>query len=625
MTNVYTIAHHAPRTGYFVGSFSLRGPRGPAVLRGPFNEIASAISRCPESTTYTFDAISDNWTAAMRPGLDVRPEEMVCDIPWVEREGPPLDHAVHPDTIARIAQIMPVIEAIGTKAEKLSAGKPYQVASSPNTQRFKVVFVGNHHLVEAYADVDARAPFVRWVFLARRIDGQSGSTLRISWPWLSRTMQIDFGAIEIRRIVVPTAIDPTALEQQAIENAIAAYGGRWFGIPHVWGGDLLDQPIVRGRAGGCPWDLRDYMGRDNPNAPGVDPTFGSTWTALLWPVEGLPDPRRLGDLIVWGVDCGFARRPQHWDTLRIKEPDGKHTLHKGQPYDAEDAAFFGVGPQFRTGPDVFTTHDHEHRSVAPLAVCAALTGDVAAREVAESFLAAESWERSVTMDWPQAGRGQGLPWIAGATLARLLDPNGWLVQRWRAHDAKRLEQYHASRKVGPLVTVGGLYTRGSPWVVDGVEQPYSDPYEQATIALALWLSGHVGEAFGHARSLITGLWWDAETEAFPRRCHGAYNQRWRDGDWPHEVRIGQPINDDLRPGGDALGMWVGAGLRVFLLAAKALGDAGDPRGNDPWLPIARAAIRDLDPVLTSVSDGELLAAAHRAWWGTLPELVREPE
>ncbi len=621
MTNVYTIAHHAPRTGYFVGSFSLRGPRGPAVLRGPFNEIASAISRCPESTTYTFDAIADNWTAARRQGLVIGSHEQVCDIPWVEREGPPLDHAVHPDTIARLAQLMPVIEAIGTKPERLAASDPYLVASSPNTQRFKIAFAGNHHLVEAYADVDARAPFVRWVLFARRLDGQSGSSLRISWPWLSRTMQIDFGAIGIRRIVVPTAIDPNAIEQQAIANAGDVEGGLWLGIPHVWGGDLLGQPIVRDPMWGSNIvDIGALRGRDNPNAPGVDPTFGSTWTAPIWPAEGLPDPRALNEMRFWIVDAGYARRPQHWHALRYLTPDGEHTLHKGQPYGRDDADHFEVGAQYRTGPDVYTTHDHEHRSVAPLAVFAALTGDVSARSVAESFLAAECWERSVTMGWTQAGRGQGLPWIAGTTLARLFHQEERVHRMWRDHDAKRLAQYHATKRVGSLVTVGGLYTRGSPWGVDGVEQPYSDPYEQATIALALWLSGHVGEAFAHSRSLITGLWWDSSG-----RCHGAYNQRWRDGDWPHEVRIGQPINDDLRPGGDALGMWIGSGLRVFLLAAKALGDAGDPRGNDPWLPIARAAIRDLDPTIANLPDGEILAAAHRAWWGALPELVREPE
>jgi hypothetical protein len=614
MTQVHYIAHHAPRTGYFVGSFSLRGPRGPAVLRGPFNEIASAISRCPESTTYTFDAIADNWTSARRQGLTTSSLDQVCDIPWVEREGPPLDHAVHPDTIARLAQLMPLIEAIGTKAEKLSARPPYQVASSPNTMRFKVAFSGDYHRVDAYADVDARAPFVRWVILARRIDGQSGSTLHISWPWLSRTMQIDFGAIEIRRIVVPTAIDLTALEQQAIENADAVEGGIWHGIPHVWGGDLLGQPIVRGRAGGCPWDLRDYMGRDNPNAPGVDPTFGSTWTALLWPVEGLPDPRRLGDLIVWGVDCGFARRPQHWDVLAVMEPDGKHTLHKGQPYDAEDAAFFGVGPQFRTGPDVFTTHDHEHRSVAPLAVCAALTGDVAAREVAESFLAAESWERSVVMGWMQPGRGNGLPWIAGSLLARVTGDTS-LVVAWNHHSSERLRQLRDKRLQGYPITVAGTYFRGSPWLVDGAEQPYSDPYEQATIVVACWLEfRRTGDrefaeiALELGRGVVAGHYRDSDGTA-----RAAYNMRWLGGNWPHTP--GGPINGDLRPGGDALSRWAGCGLHCYLLAGDALGIAD---AAEPWRVFARGLIPDLARGAEALPDGEWLAAWHRGWLGVAP-------
>lgn len=613
MTTVYAIAHHAPRTGYFVGSFSLRGPNGPATLRGPCNELASAISRCPESTTYTFDAIADNWTAARRKGLDV------YDIPWVEREGPPLEHAVHPDTLARITSLIPDVVAMGDRPDRLDASKPVLFTSSPSTQCFRVVFQGLYHRAEAYAYVDARAPFVRWTILASRDDGQSGSGLRVTWPWQSMQGDIEFGAMLVLRAVCETVIDPTEIERQAIENARAVRGGLWLGVSHAWGGDLLGQPIVKDpRCDGVM--VEELRGRENPNAPGVDPTFGSTWTAPIWPSDDLPDPRVLDQMRLWTVDAGYAFRPQHWHALHFVQPDGEHTLHKGQPYGRDDADHFELGAQYRTGPDVYTTHDHEHRSVAPLAVFAALTGDIAARSVAESYLAAECWERSVTMGWTQAGRGQGLPWIAGATLARLFEPTERVHRMWRDHDAKRLAQYHATKRVGSLVTVGGLYTRGSPWVVDGVEQPYSDPYEQATIALALWLSGHVGEAFAHARSLITGLWWDSSG-----RCHGAYNQRWRDGDWPHEVRIGQPINDDLRPGGDALGMWVGAGLRVFLLAAKALGDAGDPRGVDPWLPIARAAIRDLDPTIANLPDGEILAAAHRAWWGAIPELVHEPE
>lgn len=638
--NPQAIAHHAPETGYFVGSFSIRGPNGPATLRGPFDEIASAISRCPESTTYLFDAIADNWLPARRAVPNENAGEMVVDIPWVERAAPDLPHSVHADTLARIVDLVPVADAIGDRPERFTATAPMRIADCPNAHRFVVEWHGSHHVVAGWADVDARAPFVRWTLIARRRDGQVGSAISFRWPWMMREIEIGFGEAATLRVVCPTAIDPSDIEAQAIANATrGAQGyrasGLWLGIPHEWGGDLLGQPIVRGTSRivalaqaemawqdstrGSPW-LDRWGGRANPNAPGVDASFGSTWTAPLWPQTGLPDPRVLHAMRE--AVHRYERRPQHWHPLASLTPDGVHTLHKGQPYDAADAAHFGIGPQFRTGPNEFATHDHEHRAVAPLAVFAALTGDVAAIELCASYLAAECFERSVVNGWVQAGRGQGLPWIAGATLVRLFDADEDVTLRWADHDARRITQYHAAKRTGPLVTVGGLYTRGSPWLdASGAEQAYSDPYEQATIAVALWLSGHVGEAFDHARSIVTGIWWDSAG-----RAHGAYNQRWLDGNWPHEVRVGQPINDDLRPAGDPLGMWVGAGLRVFLLAAQRLRDAGDPRGDHPWLPVARAALRDMDPVLDTLSeDGELFAAAHRSWWGAIPELVRESE
>ena len=42
---VFDIAHNAPLSGWFYGTFAVSGPDGPATLRGPFEEIACAVRR----------------------------------------------------------------------------------------------------------------------------------------------------------------------------------------------------------------------------------------------------------------------------------------------------------------------------------------------------------------------------------------------------------------------------------------------------------------------------------------------------------------------------------------------------------------------------------------------------
>lgn len=625
----WAVAQHMPAAGYFTGSFALRGPNGPATLRGPMNEIASAIRRSPEATVYRFDAFAQNWLPFARAGItDLPPGERIVDVPWADRDGPDLGFSVNPETLAKIMSLVPDALAMGPNAELLPAPTFERIVESPNVHVFAFKWRGEKHYIDGWAEVEARAPFIRWTLIPRRYDAQPIGSMSFSWPWLTIQRQIGFADVNVARVTIQMPTDPSEIEQKAFANAVFPGGLRmagttriWRGVPHKWGGDLFGQGIVLGSArvtalvAAQRQNPRPWAGRDNPNATGVDASFGSTWTAPIWPQVGAPDPRVLESMLA--VADIYGARPCHWSEpivggiLRVV-PGRALTLHKGQPYDRTDADSIIVGAQYRGTMNGLETYDHEHRSIGPLAVYATLTGEHGAHYIADSYLAAECYERSVANGWVQPGRGQGLPWIAGGILARITNDEH-LRDAWAAHDVKRLAQYNSAKKSGPKVTVGGLYERGSPWgeTSDGA---YSDPYEQGTIVMALLLNGHVAEAFEHGKGLVPGIWWDEKGIA-----HGAYNQRWHGGDWPHELRIGQPINDDLAPSGDALGMWVGAGLRAFITAASRTSNLGvDP------VPIARAAVRDLDPVLLTIPDGELLCAAHRSLWEVPivePELV----
>lgn len=630
MTNVYTIAHHAPRTGYFVGSFSLRGPRGPATLRGPFDEIASAIRRCPESTVYQFDAFAENWRPHARQNVpNLGADEQIVDLPWIEREGPPLEFAAHPSTVDRMMDLAPEIDAAG---EALSEPSIERVIATPNLHRFRLTWnAGKLVCATAIADVDARFPWVRWTISVRRRDAQHGGTATIRWPWKLCQRQLKFGSLNALRVLCVTAQDPTEIEQRAIRNmTVDSYDGpvwtAWHGIPHDWNGDFLGQPIVRGprelavRIAGESWSGMQLGGRVNPNAPGVDPTFGTTWTAPLWPTEGLPDPRVLTALREGATV--YAMRPCHWlepDTTRRLDPWSEHaglTLHKGQPYDRKEADELEIGRQYRSDIDsAWGTFDHEHRSVAPLATYLALTGDPLAEMSVDSMLSAETYERSVLMAWMQAGRGNGLPWIAGSLLARVTG-DASLVVAWNQHSDERLRQLRDKRLQGFPISVAGTYLRGSPWLdSSGNEAPYSDPYEQATIVVALWLEHRrtgIREfaqlALELGRGVVAGHYRDSDGIA-----RAAYNMRWLGGAWPHKP--GEAIHDDLRPGGDALSRWAGSGLHAYLLAGDALGITD---AQEPWRVEARELIRDLARGAEELPPGEWLAAWHRGWLGVAP-------
>ena len=610
---VFDIAHNAPLSGWFYGSFAVRGPDGPATLRGPFEEIACAVRRSPESTVYRFAAIADNWKSFARV---TEAASMVVDVPWVERTGPELEFAPHPSTLAKIMDLVPQCIPDGT-GDRLSETTRDRIAATAAAHIFRSLLDGDSHYVEAWAEVPSFAPVVFWTLIPRRRDAQAVGSMRFAWPWHSEERNFGFAAIDPVRVALVTAVDPNDAEAKAIANS--ANARIWEGVPNNWGGDLLMQEIVRGtpRIAALvaeeellyPAPGWDWGGRDNPNATGVDRSFGSTFTAPIWRHNGKAEPRALAMLRLTSTKYGL--RPCHWSEPGVSSilrvvPQRALTMHKGQPYERAEADLLRIGTQYRGENAGLGTYDHEHRSVAPLAVHALLTGDWASHYIADSYLAAECYERSVANGWVQPGRGQGLPWIAGKLLQRITNDTH-LDLAWEAHNQKRHAQYVGARLVGPDIITGGLYTRGSPWVEGGVEQPYDDPYEQGMIVLALLLNGWTTDAYKHGKGLIAGVWWDEQG-----RAHGAYNRRWKDGRWPHAIAIGQPVNDDLAKSGDALGMWVGAGLRAFLVAANRLSMLGLPP-----VAVVEQALRDMDPVLDTLPDGELLAAAHRSMFGTV--------
>lgn len=622
---VFMVAHHTPLSGYFTGVFALPGPDGPPNLRGPFDELASAVRRSPESTVYRFDAFADVWArlGAERPVICAPAWIRVVDIPWVDRDGPPMPFAPHPATIAHIVDLAPLVRAFGVNLEELRKTRQERVAETDSVHIFECEWEGSESGVRGWCEVESRANFVRWTLMPMRKDRQALGSTNFTWPSKLIRTEHHFGSASAVTVIVPTS-NENEYERIALLNAESCAGRPWPGIAHNWSTMLL-QPVVRGTlriAQFAPFDFTpNWGGRDNPNATGVDPSYGATWTAPLFPSEAPPSPHILTRMRP--AISRYASRPCHWlepgTIQRLRVVDGRQlTLHKGQPYERAEADVLGIGTQFKG--DGFTdywtplgTYDHEHRSVAPLAVYCVLTGDLWAHHIADSYLAAECYERSVANGWVQGGRGQALPWIAGKLLQRITNDND-LVVAWDRHNAKRIEQYRRTRMVSPDVIVGGVFRDGSPW--GGGTGAFFDPYEQSLLVTALMLNGHVQDAFEHGRGLVTGLWWSEDGI-----CHAAYNQRWIDGPWPHPIKVGQPLNDDLRAGGEALGTWIGAGLRSFVLAADRLSRLGDPR-----VQMALVALRDLDKTLPTIQqDGELFAAAHRSGYGTVIDVIRPPE
>ena len=690
MTRVFTIAHHAPTTGYFGGGFTIPGNDGPDLLRGPVGEIASAVSRTDEFTEYRFDAVAENWTAAARRTLAAtfKNGEMVCDIPWIEVADTVLQFSAHPDTLKRMLDLVPVIEIDGIDGERLKESFREKIIDTPSMQCFHFKFTGVRHFAEAWAEIDARSPWVRWLFIVRRRDGQAGGNVTATWPWKREAIGvIGFAGLTVKRTVCVTVMDPNEYERQAIQNSKL-----WHGVPHTWKTDLLGLPIIVG-----PLRMKSYMqgiidnnegikfaGRDWPNSGGVDASFGPTYTAPIWIESNYPDPRIIEQMMV-AADI-MALRPCHWaepgqDSILRVDQSRSFTDWTGQPYTRAEADSIGIGYQYRGSNGIWGMYDEEHDSSGVLGVTTVMTGDRILRYICDSCLATECYGRSVKYGYVQPGRGQGNPWIVGIMLARLTaDPH--LKEAWAERNALRKTQYLAKRKKGPIVCVGGLYDRGSPWtataraaseidpttfrvglnqiVSNTVIKPgdlidftvgqatihsavkkvisydlqnktcvlqlepmagqlplvngaavtttarYYDGYEQGILTAALYLSGDMQSAFDHGKGLLTSCLWGNVS------CAGAYNVRWLDGDWPHAIEIGMQVNEDQKPGGGALGMWVGQGLACFVLAARNLGRQGEKE-----VLVAQAALRDLFPTINYISESELLCATHRSMFNSI--------
>lgn len=596
---VFDVVHDVPETGYFTGVFALP-PGSPPRLVNSLGDVAVALRRTAASAVYTFVSHAKRWPAEVRGTLD-------APMTWrLASSAPPF--ALHP-SITASSGVPPTLT--DDHGSRLVASAPKLWLSSSNRQVYRVTWRldASDVVCIGYGIIDRGMPYVRWILRPRSRTGQAGGCVTIAWKTGHTQVFLDFGTARTVSIVVPAASDLSTSEQEAVDNASPEFSSDRLGLVREWRGDFLTHPVVRG--GPRTRGIVDVTGRANPNATGVDATFGVTWTAPVWN-DQTPSVRNVYRLLD-AAAFNYGERPCHWldpdsggiETLRVV-PQRALTLHKGQPYGDNDANVLGVGPQIHGANGGWFTYDHEHRSVAMLAAAVALTGDLALAEIADSYLAAECYERSVMNNWPQPGRGQGLPWLAGKHL-QLVSTDAHLIDAWTAHDGIRLQQYRASRRVGTDVTVGGLYQRGSPWG-ENAEGAYSDPYEQGTVVSALLANGHVQEAFDHGRGLIPGLWWDENGV-----CHGAYNQRWRGGSWPHALRVGQPLNEDLAPAGGALGLWVGAGLFDFVRAAKVLG-----RESDPLVAIAKQALRDMQAAIAGIGEGELLAALHRSTLSEVP-------
>lgn len=595
------VLHEVPMSGYFVGRFAIPQTMSPmpATLRGPRDELAVLVHQAygaGEPCVYQFDAFADGFGVEQHVGENGYPLRVV---PWVARSGPPLRFAAHPRALDN---------AFPTVAYEAALGVPFpspgmdRVDAHDQAVTARCVWDDGETIVEAFYALPARAPGLFVFLTAQRHDGQDGPPVRVSWPDRHVVLTPCFGQLASRSVVrvVPG------------EDAVSANlkHGFWYGLALEGLGTLLGMPVVYDLAGARGVDPADVCGRDRVNDAGVDACYGATWTS---PIFGMsrPLPERLARLVDI-ARFSYARRPMHWRRVReAAEKLPNVTLHKGQPTHPDDALALGVGPKRETPvSDPVQPFDHEHRTLHPLAVLVALTADVGLIELAKSLAANELHERTVLNAWTAPGRGQARPWHSGTSLMRALGMRAPASLRlaWADHDATRLQRYRAARKSGPAITVGGLYDRASPWLVNGKEQLYSVPYEQAQLVEALYAAGHVRDAYEHGLGLATSLFW-----AEDGTVASAYMQRWLNGEWPHEVRVGQPINANLRAGGRPLGTWAAGGIRATLAAARDLGES------HPWLAVLAAALPSIDETVRSLPDGaERIAAVHLSRVGTAP-------
>lgn len=554
----YTVSHVLPTSGFFSGTFALATASGPDSLHvGAV--VATRIEQTPSSAVYSFAALRELLAPAnlreplLQPvaAVDAVPRSQgfsnyvfdyeVGDLTW-DSAAVPAAPAIHPAIQAGLftGSLRP--------DEVTYDGQPMSLAlvdthiagtHTRETYRATLALSGYSVVVDAWREVESVVPWVQWGFIARRTDGQADAVpVIVSWRGDARAtlhLPILFGSLPVRRAIVLPPAPPAALSATAIcinrcHGVQKAAPAGFLGLPTSVATPEFQDALRHMRFAEVV-DLLD--GRDDPNPGSADGSHGYSATHFVWSsVSAMPETIAA---LVKAAE-GSGTRPRHWHHSGRRFgvwPDqfpGK-SLYKGQPYNRADADAFGVGEQF-AGPNSLNRrpHDEEHESGAVLATAVAVAGDWGLRAIAESYLSTLLLGRSVALNYPQTGRGQGRPWAATETLGRLnrtaeapaaaLAADAAILALFSAHRATRLAQYNAAKiQVTGAEFVPGLYHRGSNWTATGVytktgpttveiEANPSDPNSLADLQASVFPRAIVN--LGGERRILS-VTWDGET------------------------------------------------------------------------------------------------------------------
>lgn len=616
----------------------------PEVLIGPSGIVAYRLGQVgTAAATYGIETFAE-LLAPMR--IDLAPASgagrQIVAIPLRERHASDRVPAWAPHP-AVLEQLVGLVPRVTVAQRDLGSPQIEFVRQSAGDQVWQWTWDDAETPIVGGARVRARSPIVDCWFVARARDAAARSLPIVLDSTQEMILEadgirsvtagdvvgdlvLDFGAVDVIRARI--AVRRRDLEAAEDERAIeAARGGPWRGLADRWAGQWLGGPVVQGSATthaqvrgwierqAAGEIVRPWMARTNPNAGGVDPGMGLTWSAPIWP-RGLRADPRVVQMVLRSADT-WAWRPSHWwepAALRLVDPPPAHpklTMHTQQPWRA-DPDVLGLTLQGSRKSPIrgLEPHDVEHRFAGPLAAALALTGDPALDVVARAWIAQELHERSAKLGWPQNGRAEGR---TIATVAVLGQVTGYRTTEVRAYIERRL---HLVRTATPSARVPGdrpvhvckLSDRGEPWL-------YWVPYEEAQFAWAAWLSGDVGLARLHGRTVAAGCSFDGAG-----KLTVAYHVRYRTGA-EEGLALGEPgaPHPDAKPGGAALAQWAGAGLHAYLLADAVLRARGTVSGHDPYLDVARRAITQLDLSVDALSLSEATVARHTALSAAYPE------
>lgn len=696
----YTVSHVLPTSGFFSGTFALATANGPESLHvGAV--VATRIEQTPTSAVYSFAALREllapaNLRAPLLPPVapvDVIPRSQgftnyvfayeVGELTWDDASVPAAP-AIHP--AVQVGLVTGTLEpaSLSYDGQGLSLARvDTHLAGAHTRETFRAVLprTGFSVVVDAWRDTEAVVPWARWGFVARRTDGQEDAIpVMVSWRGDERAtlaLPIVFGSLPVRRAIVlplspPAALAVTAISPNLCHGIQKAAPAEFLGLPTAVATPEF-QDALRVMRFAEVVDLLD--GRDDPNPGSADGSHGYTAAHFLWSsAAGMPETIAA---LVKAAE-GSGTRPRHWYHSGRRFgvwPDQfpGQSLHKGQPYNRADANTFGVGERFAGANSLNRRpHDEEHESGAVLATAVAVTADWGLRAIAESYLSTLLLTRSVVLNYPQVGRGQGRPWVATETLGRLnrtaeapaavLAADAAITAMFVAHRATRIAQYNAAKI---LVTgteyVPGLYYRGSNWTATGVyvktgaavveiEANPADPGSLEALQAALYPRAVVNLR-GERR--VASVSWDGETAtvtfaadlpaevAASGECTvtAAYSVGYETGSVAVALRLaGGPVielaetllaygatgtvayrarfraaranSTDYAAAGNALQTWIGGAFRVLVAFAQA--------NEDPVLEgRARFALQSLREKFRGLSGNELFAAMAQGMPGSL--------